>query len=110
MGVFGYSFLDQNRDAVKAATMNGVSPEFKLISNGTYPISRSLWFYVKNAHAAVIPGIKEYVKEFTSDRAISDSGYLISKGLIPLPSEERKKYAEDGKNLNIFNPKVLVKK
>ena len=110
LGVFGYSFLDQNRDAVKAATMNGVSPEFKLISNGTYPISRSLWFYVKNAHAAVIPGIKEYVKEFTSDKAIGDSGYLISKGLIPLPSEERKKYAEDGKNLNIFNPKVLVKK
>ena len=50
------------------------------------------------------------MKEFTSDKAIGDSGYLISKGLIPLPSEERKKYAEDGKNLNIFNPKVLVKK
>ena len=84
LGIFGYSFLDENRDKVKPATINGVSPEFELISNGTYPISRSLWFYVKDAHAAVIPGIKEYVKEFTSDRAIGDDGYLIEKGLIPL--------------------------
>ena len=84
LGIFGYSFLDENRDKVKAATINGVSPEFELISNGTYPISRSLWFYVKDAHASVIPGIREYVKEFTSDRAIGDDGYLIEKGLIPL--------------------------
>lgn len=84
LGIFGYSFLDENRDKVKPATINGVSPEFELISNGTYPISRSLWFYVKDAHAAVIPGIREYTKEFTSDRAIGDDGYLIEKGLIPL--------------------------
>ena len=84
LGIFGYSFLDENRDKVKPATINGVSPEFELISNGTYPISRSLWFYVKDAHAAVIPGIREYTKEFTSDRAIGDDGYLIDKGLIPL--------------------------
>ena len=84
LGIFGYSFLDENRDKVKAATVNGVLPDFELISNGTYPVSRSLWFYVKDAHAAVIPGIKEYVKEFTSERAIGDDGYLIQKGLIPL--------------------------
>ena len=84
LGIFGYSFLDENRDKVKAATINGVSPEFELISNGTYPISRSLWFYVKDAHASVIPGIREYVKEFTSDRAMGEDGYLIEKGLIPL--------------------------
>ena len=84
LGIFGYSFLDENRDVVKAATVNGVLPDFELISNGTYPVSRSLWFYVKDAHAAVIPGIKEYVKEFTSERAIGDDGYLIQKGLIPL--------------------------
>ena len=69
---------------VKAATVNGVLPDFELISNGTYPVSRSLWFYVKDVHATVIPGIKEYVKEFTSERAIGDDGYLIQKGLIPL--------------------------
>ncbi len=84
LGIFGYSFLDENRDKVKPATINGVSPEFELISNGTYPISRSLWFYVKDAHATVIPGIREYIKEFTSDKAIGDDGYLIEKGLIPL--------------------------
>tara|TARA_B100000035_G_scaffold133653_1_gene113659 strand:+ start:272 stop:1243 length:972 start_codon:yes stop_codon:yes gene_type:complete len=84
LGIFGYSFLDENRDVVKAATVNGVLPDFELISNGTYPVSRSLWFYVKDVHATVIPGIKEYVKEFTSERAIGDDGYLIQKGLIPL--------------------------
>ena len=110
LGIFGYSFLDQNRDAVKASSVDGVYPEFEFISAGHYPVSRSLWFYVKNAHAAVIPGIKEYTREFSSERAIGDDGYLIPKGLIPLPAEERNKYAEDGKKLNNFDPKVLAKK
>ena len=100
LGIFGYSFLDENRDKVKASTINGVLPEFELISNGTYPVSRSLWFYVKNVHAAVIPGIKEYVMEFTSKRAAGEDGYLISKGLIPLPSAEQAKYIKKGKMIN----------
>ena len=100
LGIFGYSFLDENRDKVKASTVNGVLPEFELISNGTYPVSRSLWFYVKNVHAAVIPGIKEYVMEFTSKRATGEDGYLISKGLIPLPPAEQTKYIKEGKMIN----------
>lgn len=109
LGVFGYSFLDQNRDKVKASPVDGVMPEFEKISSGEYPVSRSLWFYVKNAHAAVIPGIKEYVLEFTSDKAIGEDGYLIPKGLIPLPSIEMAKYFKHGKELTKFDPNWLKK-
>ena len=110
IGVFGYSFLDQNRDKVKPSEIDGVLPKFEDISSGKYPVSRSLFFYVKNAHAAVIPGIKEYVREFTAEKAIGSDGYLISKGLIPLPNDERMKFAKDGKKLAKFNPKELIKK
>jgi len=110
IGVFGYSFLDQNRDKVKASSVDGVMPEFEAISSGQYPVSRSLWFYVKNAHARVIPGIQEYTKEFVSARAIGSDGYLIPKGLIPLPEEDRAKFESDAKSLKIFDAKVLKKK
>ena len=108
--MFGYSFLDQNKDKVKAAKVNNVLPEFEAISSGEYPVSRSLFFYVKNAHASVIPGVKQYVREFTSSKAIGSNGYLISKGLIPLPKSERAKFEKDGKVLAKFDEKLLNKK
>ena len=110
IGVFGYSFLDQNKDKVKAAKVNNVLPKFEAISSGEYPVSRSLFFYVKNAHASVIPGVKQYVREFTSSKAIGSNGYLISKGLIPLPKSERAKFEKDGKALAKFDEKLLNKK
>jgi len=110
LGVFGYSFLDQNKDKVKASKIDGVLPEFENISSGKYPVSRSLFFYVKNAHAAVIPGIKEYVKEFTASRTVGVDGYLIEKGLIPLPEGERSTFEKDGQTLAKFDSSVLKKK
>ena len=68
-GIFGYSFLDQNADKIQGSTINGVEDTFENIAAGSYPISRSLFFYVKKAHVGVIPGIKEYVAEFTSEKA-----------------------------------------
>ena len=109
LGVFGYSFLDQNRDKVKAAKVDGVFPEFEVISSGKYPVSRSLFFYVKNAHAGVIPGMKEYVKEFTASKAVGSDGYLVDKGLIPLAENERAQFEEDGTKLTKFDGKVLNK-
>jgi phosphate transport system substrate-binding protein len=88
-GVFGYSFLDQNADMVQGSIVNGVEPTFENISAGKYKISRSLYFYVKNAHAGVIPGMKEYVRAFTSEKAFGPEGYLVDKGLIPLSDTER---------------------
>ena len=100
LGVFGFSFLDQNADKVRGSRVNGVEPTFENIASGEYGISRSLYFYVKKAHVGVIPGIREYVAEFTSDRAAGDEGYLTDKGLIPLPAEDLAKFQEDGRNMN----------
>ncbi len=98
-GVFGFSFLDQNLDKIQGAKIDGVDPTFENIASGDYPVSRSLFFYVKGAHAGVIPGIAEFVAAFTSDKAFGPDGYLTDKGLIPLPNDQRQKVARDGKEL-----------
>jgi phosphate transport system substrate-binding protein len=92
LGVFGYSFLDQNADVIQGGTVDGVEPAFEAISSGSYPVSRSLYFYVKDAHVGSIPGIREYVLEFTSEKAFGEFGYLTDKGLIPSPKAERKEF------------------
>lgn len=88
LGVFGYSFLEENGDKVKAARIGGVAPTAETISNGSYPLSRSLFIYVKKAHLPVIPGLKEFVAEFASDAATGRGGYLQDRGLIPLPAAQ----------------------
>jgi phosphate transport system substrate-binding protein len=93
VGIFGYSFLEQNQDKVQGAHVNGVTPEFDSISEGRYPISRPLFFYVKKAHAETIPGIRQYLKEFMSDAASGEFGYLSERGLIPLHEDERRAVA-----------------
>ncbi len=99
VGVFGFSFLDQNSDKLQGATVEGNSPEFEKIAAGDYPISRSLFFYVKKEHVGVIPGIEEYVTEFTKEGTWGDDGYLTEKGLIPLPKADRDTIAADAKTL-----------
>lgn len=92
-GVFGYSFLEQNSDVVQGSIVNGVAPEFEDIASGDYPIARSLYFYVKAAHVGMVPGIEEFLAEFTSDDAWGEDGYLADKGLIPLSTAERADWA-----------------
>jgi len=87
VAVFGYSFLDQNSDSIKGATVGGVEPTFENIASGDYPVSRSLYYYIKKAHVGVVPGIAEYATEFSSDAAAGEDGYLVDKGLIPLPED-----------------------
>jgi len=93
LGVFGFSFLDQNADRIKGARIEGVEPTFDNIASGEYPVSRSLWFYVKKAHIDVIPGIEEYMAEFLDDAAIGEDGYAVEKGLIPLDDSEREVFS-----------------
>jgi len=93
-GIFGYSFLDQNIDKIQGSMIGGVEPTFDNIAMGDYPVSRSLYFYVKNAHIGVVPGIEEYVAEFTSEDAWGPFGYLAEKGLIPLPDADRAAMAD----------------
>ena len=92
IGIFGFSFLDQNTDKVQGSIVNSALPTFDNILQGKYPISRSLFFYVKKNHIRMKPSLKEYVKEFTSDSAMGPYGYLIEKGLIPLSDDEYMKY------------------
>ncbi len=102
VGVFGFSFLDQNADRIKGAMVEGVEPTFDNIASGEYPVSRSLWFYVKKAHVGVIPGIEEYLEEFMSDSAVGEDGYTVDKGLIPLPEDEFAKFQSAARNLVIM--------
>jgi phosphate transport system substrate-binding protein len=99
VGIFGYSFLDQNADKIRGLKIGGVEPTYDSISSGDYPVSRSIYFYVKNAHAGTIPGIKEFVTEFTSDKAWGPDGYLADKGLIALPDADRAKVAASAQAL-----------
>lgn len=96
-GIFGFSFLDQNADKVKGASVNGIAPEFENIAAGDYQISRSLFFYVKKEHVGVIPGIEEFVAEFTDEDTWGEDGYLADKGLIPLPDADREAVAASAK-------------
>lgn len=99
LGIFGFSFLDQNTDKIQGSIVNGAEPTFDNILVGDYPISRSLFFYVKKNHIRMKPSITQFVKEFTSLGAMGEDGYLVEKGLIPLSPEEYKKYKNAGKNL-----------
>ncbi len=99
LGIFGYSFLEQNSDKVQGSIVNGSEPTFEAISGGEYPVSRSLFFYVKKAHIGVIPGIEEYLAEFTSEKAMGEDGYLADKGMIPMSDEERQTVVSNVSNL-----------
>ena len=83
-GIFGFSYYDNSKDKVQAHTIESVKISLSSIQDGSYPISRPLYFYVKNQHIGVIPGIEEYVKEFTSKSAAGKRGYLLDLGLVPL--------------------------
>ncbi|NWN90135.1 phosphate ABC transporter substrate-binding protein [Marinobacter adhaerens] len=89
LGIFGYSFLMENSGEIQASTINGVGPTPDTIAAEQYPVARSLFFYIKNAHAGVVPGITEYAREFTSEGAWGDNGYLVDVGLIPNPRDVR---------------------
>lgn len=88
-GVFGYSYIEQNRDKLQSARMDGVELTPENVAEGQYEVARSVFIYVKTAHAGVIPGIREFIAEYTAERAFGEDGYVADKGLIPLPKAER---------------------
>ena len=103
VGVFGYSFLDQNADKIKGANVDGAQVTFENIANGTYPVSRSLYFYIKKAHVGQTPGLQEFALEFTSDVASGPGGYLEEIGLVPLPDAERAAVRAAVENLTSYS-------
>lgn len=106
-GIFGFSFLEENAAKIKGATVAGQEPTFENIASGKYPVSRSLFVYVKKAHVGVIPGLKEFVAEYVSDKAMGEDGYLAGKGLIPLPKPERSTIAKVGTELAVMGREGL---
>jgi phosphate transport system substrate-binding protein len=99
LGIFGYSFLEENQDQVQGSAVEGVEPSFEAIASGSYPVSRPLYFYVKKAHVGVIPWIQEYVAEFTRPEAIGPEGYLTQMGLIPLAPEALERVRQAATNM-----------
>ena len=93
LGIFGFSFLEENSDKVQGSIVEGHAPTFDTIASKEYPVSRPLYFYVKKDHIGVIPGIKQYLAEFTSEKAWGDEGYLAEKGMIPLSRTRRAEIA-----------------
>ena len=90
VGIFGYSFLYENNDKLKPVNVNGIEPNFDTIADGSYPVARPLFFYLKNAHRGVIPGMKEFIEEYMSETALGPDGYLAERGLTPLGDDKRK--------------------
>ncbi len=105
-GVFGYSFLEQNADKLHGSLVERVAPEYDLIAEGRYPVSRALYVYVKKSHINVIPGLREYLVEYTSERAFGPEGYLADKGLIALPTAQRRQVQADTKALKPLPAKI----
>lgn len=99
LGIFGFSFLDQNASHVKANKIGGVQPSFENIADGEYGIARSLFVYIKGEHVGRVPGLGEFARSIVSDEAVGDDGYLIIKGLIPLPEKMHKKALKTAKKL-----------
>ncbi|MFO7759761.1 MAG: substrate-binding domain-containing protein [Roseovarius sp.] len=94
LGIFGYSFLFENEDTLKGVKLDGVAPNFDTIADKSYPVSRPLYFYVKNDHRGVIPGLNEFVEEYMSEDALAPGGYLSERGLVPLVDDRRAELQE----------------
>ena len=104
IGIFGYSFLYENSDKLKSVKINGVEPTFDTIADGSYPVARPLYFYVKNAHRDVIPGMQEFLEEYMSEAALGPDGYMAERGLTPLSDEKRAEVQQavlEGKQLGM---------
>ena len=89
VGVFGYSYLEENANLLKGIPINGVAPTYDSISSFKYPGARPLYVYIKNAHVGAIPSIKAFVAEFTKESAFGPRGYLRQAGLIAAPNAAR---------------------
>ena len=105
VGIFGYSFLEENLDTVRGIAISGVEPAYDAIASGEYPGARPLYIYVKKQHVGVIPGIQEFVTEFV--KAGGRDGYLVKAGLIASPDATRAAMAEAAKNLPLLTKDVL---
>ena len=103
VGIFGYSFLYENADKLQGVKIEGVDPSFDTIADGSYPIARPMFFYIKNAHRKVIPGLNDFVAEYASDEAMGEGGYLQERGLVVLSEDKLTEMQDRAKNSEEMN-------
>jgi len=106
-GIFGFSYLDQNSDTLQGAVISKTAPTFENIAGNNYSVSRALYYYVKHQHIGVVPGMKEYMAEWT--KHWGDEGALSDAGMIPMPKSERAKYKAAMTNLPVLSAADLKK-
>jgi len=104
LGIFGYSFLEENTDKLKGLKIDGIAPSFETISSAKYTAARPLFVYIKKQHIGVIPGLKEFANEYVSDKAIGEEGYLSDRGLVSLDKSDLVKTRNDVKVMKNFKP------
>jgi phosphate transport system substrate-binding protein len=102
LGIFGFSFLEENASSIKGLEIDGATPTFESVASGDYKMSRPLFVYVKKQHVGVVPGIAEFVAEYVSDKTLGEDGYLGAKGLITLPGAEAEKTRADALAMNVL--------
>jgi len=110
LGIFGYSYLAENTDKIGAATIEGIAPSPETVQNGSYKLSRSLYFYIKHSHIKKVPGMLEYARLFMSEKMIGDEGECADIGLIPQPKSLRDLYRSNLKHLTLLKAEDLKKK
>jgi len=101
-GIFGFANVAENAALIRGLPVDGVVPTFETIASGEYKVARPLFIYAKKQHVGVIPGMTEFVAEFTSEKAVGEDGYLSEKGLIPLPGEEGDKVRESARAMTVL--------
>jgi phosphate transport system substrate-binding protein len=85
VGVFGFSYLEENLDKIQGLTMNGVEPTYENIASFKYPGARPLFIYVKNAHLDAIRGLREFIGEWA--KSWGKGGPLAKIGLVTNPDD-----------------------
>jgi phosphate transport system substrate-binding protein len=102
VGIFGFSFLEENSSTIQDVEIDGVAASYETIASGDYKMSRPLYVYVKKQHVGVVPGIAEFVAEYVSEKALGEDGYLGAKGLITLPGADAEKTRADALAMNVL--------
>jgi len=102
LGIFGFSFVEQNANAIKDIPIDGVEAKYETIADGSYKMSRPLFIYVKKQHVGQVPGMAEFVAEYVSDKALGEDGYLADKGLVTLPGDAAEKTRAVAKDMTVL--------
>jgi phosphate transport system substrate-binding protein len=102
LGIFGFSFVEQNANAIKDIPIDGVEARYETIADRSYKVSRPLFIYVKKQHIGQVPGMAEFIAEYVSDKALGEDGYLADKGLVTLPGDAAEKTRAVAKDMTVL--------